>query len=199
VSNSLNDFRKEIRRIESFRVTAEALFSTNHITQKHLEYVYDVSFLSLFIGFENFFENALLNMMCGNHVPAGIQFKVRITFRSPAVAREALYDGRNYTDLLPVKNLVRKASIYLTGGRPFSSITSAERSDLEFFVSTRNLIAHKSKGAEKTFQRQLQTRALLPPSQRTPARYLRSLFAANTTRFEHEMGTMLALATRMWG
>jgi hypothetical protein len=199
VSNSLDAFQKEIRKIENFRNTSDKLYKARQISDRHIEYVYEMCFLSAFIGLEAFFETAFINMMCDRHRPSGVRFRRKIEFKSPSVAREALYDGKSYLDLFPINHMERKATIFFTSGLPFTSLSKADKKDIEFYLAIRNLIAHKSIGAEKQFQRILVTRATLPPSQHTAARFLRSFFSASTTRFEQEVGTMLALAIRMWG
>lgn len=70
-------------------------------------------------------------------------FKRRVEFVSPSVARENLYAGRSYVDLLPFDNALRKAEIFFRGGRPFSELQAAEKRDLSFAYAIRNCVAHR--------------------------------------------------------
>lgn len=197
MSKPFDSFLREVRRGERFRVHCESLISQSQIRPSHVEYVYEVTFLSVFVAFEQYLEDLFVAMMCGAHLPRKCQFGRRVVFSSAEVARMNLYGGQRYVDLLPFDRTVRKAEIFFRGGRPFSSLGNAEKSDLTFLHLIRNCVAHKSRASLGSFEHELTKRHSLPPSQHTPARYLRSGFSAGQTRFQIELGTLIFIASEL--
>ena len=197
VSKPADIFRKEQVRIESLRVAAESACNSGLLTNQNLEVVYEAGFLALFVAVENFVEDLFIDTMIGKHVPKGCRFNRRIEVISKSTARELLYDGRSYVDLFPYDHLKRKSKIYFTGGRPFSLLEKTDIKEIEFFHKMRNLIAHKSRGSHRSFSDLLDGRAVLPPSKRTAARYLRSTFAVNVNRFQQDSASLLLISSRL--
>lgn len=200
MSRPLDVLQNEIRKSEGFRLTSESLLKRSLIKKGEIDYIYEMIFLSLLVELENYIEDIIIEMMCGSHVPVACNFHRRIVFRSSIVAREALYGGLGYTNLLPIDRAIVKAKIFFRGGRPFSLIGDDEKKILSFLHAIRNCIAHKSRSSIISFERELSKRHTLPPSQRTPARYLRSGFSARRTRYEVEIGNLLGIVRKLdWG
>lgn len=199
MSKPLETFSKAARRGERFRRQCESLIQSDQLGVSYADYIYEVIFLSIFVAFEEFLEGLFIELMCGRHIPRNCTFKRRVEFVSPSVARENLYAGRSYVDLLPFDNALRKAEIFFRGGRPFSELQAPEKRDLSFAYAIRNCVAHKSRASIKSFREQLGKRHALPPADQTPARYLRSGFSARQTRFEAEVGNLIFIARKLDG
>ena len=98
---------------------------------------------------------------------------------------------------LPYDRTIEKASVYLTGGRPFSTLSSSLKVQLRDCQLIRNAIAHHSGYAQSQFEKFVISGRPLPPREKTPAGYLRSTHTAHPpqTRFEF-LSTQLALSAQ---
>ncbi len=78
--------------------------------------------------------------------------------------------------MLPYKKTTSAAQLYLNEGHPFTDLADSERDLLAQAVKVRNAIAHRSAKATGEFRNEVEGVDALPPSQRHPGAFLRSVF-----------------------
>jgi hypothetical protein len=127
MADPIDRFFLRVRKAEKFRIKTESLNSRNLISDQQLNYVYEVVFLSIFVGFENFVEEQFIAIMAGRVEPMGCQFARRVNFNSSQTARKTLYQNKSYIDLLPYEQLKKVSKIYFRGGRPFTTLQDPQK------------------------------------------------------------------------
>ena len=103
-SNLLARFRQRLTRLEQLRVKEEELYSKGLITQRDIEEIYGMTFLNTVVHFEELIEELFISFLVGRSKPACPEFKVRVSIKSHKVARELLFQDRNYVRWLPYDN-----------------------------------------------------------------------------------------------
>lgn len=143
-------------------------------------------------------EELFVGLLSGGIVPAR-NVRPRVTFRSPAVARDVMLGGRAYVDWLPYHYTDKRADAFFRAGRPFSKLDKAERKSLERMLTIRHAIAHQSGAARTKFEEEVIGAAPLLLAERTPAGFLRSVFRVTPpqTQYEDIAGTCALLARKL--
>jgi hypothetical protein len=116
------------------------------------------------------------------------------------VAREVIIGpNRSYVDWVPYRRTVELATVFFKGGRPFSDLAQPHKDVLHKSHIIRNAIAHKSKHSLKEFERHIIGSSTLPPSECSPAGYLRGLLriSPSQTRFSNLLAQMLLCAREL--
>jgi hypothetical protein len=124
----------------------------------------------------------------------------RVTFRSPAVARDVILGGKAYVDWLPYGYTEKRAEAFFRAGEPFSKLTKPEKKSLERMLTIRHAVAHQSRSARRKFEDEVIGASPLLPAERTPAGFLRSVFRATPapqTQYEDIAVTCAQLARKL--
>ena len=118
------------------------------LTVPRLEALHEMAYLRIFVGWENFVEDAFLRMMCGYHsamyVPQFQPGKAKEVTLASAQAR--LFQGKPYLLWHNPKYLVDRSSAWFASG-PVELVTRSNYSRLEWLAFLRHRIAHGSKDA----------------------------------------------------
>jgi hypothetical protein len=190
-----------LHSLEATRTRMERLFSDRLILRKDIEQVYEGLFLEVVTSFEYFIEECFVGLLVGNikHTRQSVQPKV--SFRSHGLARDIIFAGRNYVDWLPYKNTLERSTIFFKRGFPFTHLSEADSSVIHHVIVTRNAIAHKSIHSKKQFEKIVIGSRPLPPRERTPAGFLRSIFriSPSQTRYENFVGGLALAALKIAG
>lgn len=194
MADPIDSFFSRVRKAEKFRIKTEDLTSQNLLSDQQLNYVYEVVFLSIFVGFENFIEEQFVAIMAGRIEPKGCKFSRRVNFNSSQTARKTLYQNRSHIDLLPYEQLKKVSKIYFRGGRPFTTLQDPQKQYLKLMHSMRNQIAHRSRGSQKLFESQCQLYLRRTVKFKSPSQYLRSSFSTRENRFSNDLGTLMSIA-----
>lgn len=122
-----------------------------------------------------------------------------MAFKSHSVARDIVLGGRAYVDWLPYQFTDKRAEAFFRGGHPFSSLEKNDKREVERILLIRNAVAHQSRSARSKFEDQVIGTALLLPTERTPAGYLRSIFRATPTQtgYEEIASTLATLSRKL--
>lgn len=187
--------------LETTRTKMERLFLDRLILRKDIEQVYEGLFLEVVTSFEHFIEETFVGLLVGNltHTKQSVQPKV--SFTSHGLARNMIFAGRNYVDWLPYKNTLDRSAIFFKGGFPFTHLSDTDFTVIHHVVVTRNAIAHKSIYSKKQFEKIVIGSKPLPPRDRTPAGFLRSIFriSPTQTRYENFVGGLALAALKIAG
>lgn len=182
-------FAKRLLQLEATRRRVERAALGRRLTERLYEGIYVAAFSS----FEGYIEDVFFALLSGGR-SRGIQ--PRVDVRSHAVAREIVFGGKKYVDWLPYEATEQRARVFFRGGKPFSSLTAADKEVLLRCQAIRNVIAHRSRHSRERFEARVLQNVPLPPRERTPAGYLRSPFAQvpPSTRFESLLGELRRIA-----
>jgi hypothetical protein len=171
----------------------EKLYYDDKIVLRDVESVYEALFLRAVTGFEDLFISILEGRT--RYRPRG-RVTVRMTAVSSDALKEILLQGNRYMTWLPFDNTEKRANIYLRDGKPFSELSSGDRSMLKTITTIRHAIAHKSTHAMNEFERTVIGSQALLRRERRPAGFLRSQARANPSanRFEIYVGELGRIA-----
>jgi hypothetical protein len=195
-----DDFTARLRTFERARAKLERLVLSGHVSRHDVSLFYEGIFLRTVTSFEALMEELFVGLLSGKIVPAP-NVHPRVTFRSPAVARDVILGGRAYVDWLPYHHTDKRADAFFRAGLPFSKLEKAERKSLERMLTIRHAVAHQSRGARNKFEDEIIGSSPLLPVERTPAGFLRSVFRAtpHQTQYEDIAGTCVFLARKLCG
>jgi len=195
------DLHRRLRALDSTRVRIESLADDGEVGEHDVRRMYEGLFLNAVASFEAFLEEVFVSILVRNKASTPLDGKInpKIVVLSHSVAREILIGpGRPYTEWLPYIRTLEKAEIFLTGGRPFSTLPDQLKGQLTRCQLIRNAIAHQSRAAKTRFETGVIAGLPLPPRERTPAGYLRSNHSLSPplTRFEF-LFTQMGLSAQM--
>lgn len=193
------DFATKLLLLESTRAKVETLHSPGPLARQDVETVYAGLFIDAFTEFEALIERLFLGLFDGS-LRSTTQPTTRIFTVTPKTScRTVVFDGNNYVDWLPIdERTIKRAKRFLTGGIPFTSLLSTEKSNLKSAHLLRNALAHKSDSATKNFLKSINQQALLP-HEKTPSGYLRSRPQGTTgpTQFEIKMNILDTISKKL--
>jgi len=182
----LNSLISRLDSIERSRRRIEQLLSQSGIRVRDAEVVYEALFLRSVVYFESLIEEVFMGLLTRavNHDSAAV--RPRINRVSHVAARHLVFGEKDYIDWLPFTRTEALATRFLAGGRPFTLLEDVTRQRLGQIIAIRNAITHRSAFAMRRSREQVLGSTPLPPKEKTPARYLRSVFriAPPQTRFE---------------
>jgi hypothetical protein len=143
-------------------------------------------------------EELFVGLVAGQITP-GQNVLPRVTFRSPAVARDVILGGRAYVDWLPYHFAEKRAAAFFRRGQPFCNLGKDEKKSLERILTIRHAVAHQSRAARRKFEDEVIGTAPLLRAERTPAGFLRSVFRVTPpqTKYEDISATCALLARKL--
>lgn len=198
ISKIADSLRSRYKHLMLTRTRIEALLGEGRITRSDVERMYEGLFLNAHKSFEGFLETLFFSLLVqgSGYSSSRNNIKVRVTLRSHKVAREIVFAGRRYVDWLPYDQTISRAKLCFTGGRPFTDLPDASIKQLEDSTVLRNAIAHTSRHSQQRFANIFLSGISLPARQRTPAGYLRDVYATapSQTRLELFMAQLANVA-----
>lgn len=195
----VNSYIGHLNYLNKTRSSMELLLSKGIIVRRDIEQVYTGLYIDAITSLENFIENLFIGLLVERIEPPSSQIIPRVTFKSDAVAKDIVLGGRNYVDWFPYDRTEKRAEAFFRNGLPFKNLDNASKRQLDRIVYIRNAIAHKSSHAKKMFEQNVIGTTPLPPREKTPAGFLRSVFriAPVQTRYEELVMGMAAIAQRL--
>ena len=186
-----------LRTLEQSRERLERLLDAGHVKRPDITLFYEGIFLKTITSLESSLEELFIGLLTGGIEPP-LDVNPRAQFKSPVVARDITFGGRAYVDWLPYSHTEKRANAFFRGGRPFSRLEHDDKKQLERMLTIRNAVAHQSRAARNKFNRVIASTPLLP-AERTPAGYLRSVFASTPRRRQYQdiAGTCSLLARKI--
>lgn len=192
-------FESRIARLERIRQRVEKLVLDGRMERHDVEVMYESLFLRSITYFESLLENLFCRILLGKVSYPRARASKRVEFPSASSLYNVVWGSEKYLEWLPYEKTRKRAEKFLSGGRPFSELAGGELSKLKGHYVTRNAIAHSSDHARNEFKKVVIGNQHLPPRERSPAGYLRSVFrlAPRTTRFEQAMDDLRGLAQHL--
>ncbi len=176
----------------------ESLYARSLASGRDVYHAYGAIFLTAVSSFEGMIEDLFVKLLVGRVAPPrGV--RPRVKFASDKVAREVVLGGRNYADWLPYNRMKTRAEAFFAGGRPFTSLSRADKEFLEAIWCIRNALAHQSRHAKRLFEHEVIAGTPLLPRERTPTGYLRSIHSSNpiVTQYEQLATELSTIAHRL--
>lgn len=195
----LYSFERKLKGLEQTRKKQEALFSNGQLARRDIEEVYAALFLDVVVSFEDLIEELFIGLLAGKIRARRSNVSVRIRIQSDKVARDVVLQGRKFFDWLPYERTKNIASVFFTGGRPFTLLTTDEEKHMEKCLTIRHAIAHQSRHALSKFQQELLAGSSLMPRDKRPKSFLRAQFSANppTIYYEQLVGELFKIASKL--
>lgn len=192
---ALTVLQRSLRTLDYTRTRMERLYQDRKIAERDLHTVYESLFLRAVTSFESFLEELFIAVL-----ERRVTYKqarkvcVRVTTNTRQALMSVLLQDRDYLSWLPFSNTERRATIYLTGGRPFTGLDDSDKSMVKTITTIRNAIAHRSKYAMDEFDRTVIGSRTLLRGERRPAGFLRSNVGTAHNQFQVYVGELARIA-----
>ncbi len=188
-----------LQNLELTRQRGESLMSSKQIVRRDIEQIYRGLWLDACGSFEQFIEQLFFGLLVGDLVHPSRNVVPRIKFQSYIVARDVICSGKSYVDWLPYDHTDKIAMAFFRNGLPFKSLLSTERNTIRDICHIRNAVAHKSRYSQGVFEKNIIGSLTLPPRDKFPAPYLRTIFriTPNQTRYESYIIEMADIARKL--
>ena len=171
----LHSFQTKVKKTRRLLSRQINLSHAGHIPQTELESIYELSFMNIFVAFENDLTELLKTNLLLKH---GSDGRIRSLYlpNSRPLAEKLLLGTNRYFQLLPVEQMEKTAKIYLKNGGPFVLLNSNQKGEISKSIAIRNHIAHKSPESKATYQKKVLVHASLPKRSFSPGYYLKPTF-----------------------
>ena len=190
----------KLKGIESTRLKVESLFREDAIVKRDLGVAYSGLVINAVTSFENYLEKLFFLIMSGK---SSFHKDVRpiarsITKLSKKDIRSLVVGENRYINWLPYDLTEKRSLAYLVEGNPFRKLKGQDKVSLTKIAKIRNVIAHSSPFSEESFQK-LISDATLPPRERTPIGYLRSVYRTSPTmiQFQSLTGEIIRMSNKL--
>ncbi|TQM36036.1 hypothetical protein FB388_7486 [Pseudonocardia cypriaca] len=176
-----DQFHARLDRLLKVALDARTSRRAGGMSQRSVDSVHEATLLGMVSLFENFLEELFWSCVMNKSALKGVKPTLSISRQS--VGEAILLADRPYLTWLPVDETIRRARIFLVGGRPFSRLERRpDKATLSQILKVRHAIAHNSGKAKKDFSALIEP-ARLRPGRRTPAGWLQ---ASQQGSFIHE-------------
>ena len=188
------DLINELKRYTRLVRKQKFLQNSGLLTNRDLDFVYEIAFLSAYTSFEVFLERQFEALLAGRPYYRNRAVGRRIVVNSERVARDVIRGTNRYPKYLPIENLEDLAKIFFTGGEPFTLLSEARKTSLRRGQIIRNYIAHRTRSTQQRFEQRVLVGITLRPSQRNPAGFLRRPVSNQQDRFEQMIAELASIA-----
>ncbi len=196
----LKSLSYKLKGIEFTRLKVESLFGEKVIVKRDLDVAYSGLVIKAVTAFENYLDELFFLIMSGKSL---FHNDVRpitrsITKLSEKDIRSLVVGDNRYINWLPYDLTEKRSLAYLVEGNPFRKLKDQDKVSLKKIAQIRNVIAHSSDFSEKKFQEMIRD-ATLPPRERTPIGYLRSVYRTSPTmiQFQSLTGEIIRMSNKL--
>lgn len=190
-----DDLIVELKRYSRLVKKQKSLLKAVRLTDRDLDFIYEIAFLSAYVSFEIFLERQFEALLSGRPYYRKRKVQRRVTVKSERVARDVIKGTNRFPKYLPVDSLEELAKVFFPGGKPFTLLTNPQKLSLKKGQAIRNCIAHRTRSAQQKFESQVLAGVTLRPSQRNPAGFLRNPVSPHQDRFEQLISELAAIAS----
>jgi len=147
-----------------------------------VEMITELSFLRIFIAWENFLEESFIRYLVGAKSPSGYIPKRTVSPSNMEIAKKILSGERKeYIRWNSASEVVARAEIYFKDGEPYANAIRGATIDLDDMNIIRNRITHMSSTSKTKFNNFVRRRFGHGKSGMTPGRFLLTQQVAQTT------------------
>lgn len=146
----------EIQLIQAFdliksvkNVRSTLINSRSQISQSELYEIVELSFIKIFIAWEEFLEDMFIR-----HLMPQKKSKIKSYVHAQSLkhAYEIVKENKPYPDWTNKDEVVRKANIFFKDGAPYKNVLNSINSDLDDIKTIRNSIVHMSNKSRDGFK-----------------------------------------------
>lgn len=162
--------------------------AAHKISQKRRDAFVEQAYLSAFLSWEVFLEEAFLLYLLGQKAPRG-RSPVRYAFPpSRDHAEDFVREDRNFATWSVSTAVTTRAKRFFREGRPFAPALQAHQSRLDEARTIRNAVAHESSSAREKFENLVRLKLTTLPPKTTVGGFLLTMLPGTsppTTVMEH--------------
>lgn len=190
-SRIVDSLHSHAQSLDRFLQRMEGLSQERRLPQRDVTLAYGGAFLSFYVRLEGSIEELFMGILMRRVTVSSSRVRPLVEISSEVVARDVVRAGRPHVAWLPYDHTKARAHAFLSGGRPFASLSATDIQALENARIIRNAVAHAGSSAADQFKRQFTAGKPLPPAQLTPPGYLRGIHAPGQTRFNYTLAECL--------
>ena len=172
VSAVLNDFEKELRRLENFdtenQKKSSGRVSPSSLSKKQLYLLTEAIFFSGFRAYENFINDIFILYCMEKKTFSGKRINSYLKPQNFQHAENLLKSSMPFLDWSSPDTVINRSELYLSQGFPIKSAIALHLEPLRDFKRIRNHIAHNSTASfqeyQKVLRRHFAVTPLIPPS-----------------------------------
>ena len=158
----------------------------------------ELSFLQLFISWEDILEQTFTRYMCGGKTASGYSPRRYVQPTTLEHALDIIKQERVFVDWTRWEEIITRANLYFQNGEPFANAIRGALVQLNEIKTIRNRIAHRSEYSIERFLRLVRDKFGYNPRGMTPGRLLLSRIpSANPTTVLKEYGDLLLVLGKM--
>lgn len=116
-----------------------------------VEIIAELSFLRIFIAWENFLEKSFIRYLVGAKSPSGYRPAILVNPQNMSHALDLISSGREYVRWNSASEVITRSEIYFRDGGPYKNALLGATTDLNDMNTIRNRIAHKSTFSKNKF------------------------------------------------
>lgn len=148
--------------------------STPRISQKDVNLVVELSFLKIFLAWEQFLENSFLRYMLGGETARGFKPKRCVFPYNLDHALKIVSEGKDYPKWETPSDVIRKSDLFFRDGKPFKDSLYPIIGKLNDMQTIRNSIVHMSSNSQEKFKSLVRNEMNYAPKNISPGRFLLS-------------------------
>jgi len=142
------------------------------LSQDNIYLVAELSFLKIFVAWEQFLESSFINYMLGGETNRGRRAKRCIFPRDSKHALSIVCEGRPFANWATPSEVIRKAELFFTKGSPFKDSLSPIQETINDMQIIRNHLAHMSVESRDKFKDLVRSELGYFPYKNTPGKFL---------------------------
>jgi len=156
----------------------------------------ELSFLRIFLAWEEFLEETFIRYMRGAKTGSGYGPRCFVNPTTLEHASQILTSPRQYVDWTTPSEAIKRAKLYFHQGEPYASALLGATEDLQDMNTIRNRIAHSSAHAKQQFRSLVLRKFGYNPAGMGPGRLLLHTIPPHgqQTFFEHHANVILTLS-----
>jgi len=145
----LNEFTSKVNDSLDLAKAASGLYEKRggklrQITSGRQRLLNEMSFLQIFLAWEDFLDQTFIGYMCGGKTASGYRPKSFIKPINMKHARDVLRGARPFVDWLNGQEVIDRAKLYFNDGEPYCKALQGALVKLDEMKTIRNAIAHRS-------------------------------------------------------
>lgn len=168
------------------------------ILKTRLYLIVELSFLQLFISWEQFLEQTFTRYMCGGRTSSGYSPNRYVQPKTLEHALNMIKQKKPYVDWTVGGEVINKAKLCFRDGEPFANALGGSLGQLEEMKKNRNRIAHRSIHSEKEFQNLVRQKLGYNPKGMVPGKLLLyRIPSTNTKTVLQEYGDLMLISSKL--
>lgn len=168
------------------------------ILKRKIHLIVELSFLQLFIAWEEFLEQTFTRYMCGSKTASGYLPRRYVQPTTLKHGLDIIKQERIFVDWTKWEEIITRAKLYFENGAPFAGAIGGSLVQLNEMKTIRNRIAHRSKYSEKRFLSLVRNKFGYNPRGMAPGRLLLSRIpSTNPKTVLKEYGDLLLVLGKM--